>query len=409
MWGDASSEWLECGEKGGSVKESNRIFWVTILITGAVVFLTIAGSIFLLYRTAVEEQKERLLEVVESQARFIDVFSRATSEGDRGGEQAIRLKDFFRSLAESVSRDGREQKQPALKFFIAGRQDESVIYYSGTPKLMAKPVPWTRLDGRPMGFALNGESGVLETTDHMGNSILCSFTYVESVRVGIVAKLLLQDIRKPFIRTGIITYLSSLLLLVACGFIMKLIVSPLVRRLEEKKKEVEVINRNLHKLATTDHLTALCNRQHFAHQIENTLLLAERHKEEVAVILFDIDRFKQINDSLGHPAGDSVLREMSQLIQGEIRRTDILARWGGEEFILMAFGARPQDAMELARKLCDRVAGYSFSIERQVTCSFGVAVFSPPDTSDSLISRADDALYEAKRAGRNRVAYREKL
>lgn len=394
------------------MKEANKIFYLTILITGFVVFFTTAGSIYFLYHTAVEEQKDRLLEVVKSTASLIHAFHEATSSHgkdmslDTHKSHANELEDFFSLLTDSSSAGDKRSKKAVLNFFIAEQKNDYAYFYIGTQQLTRTPVPINNLAGKPMGLALKGLSDVMKTTDHLGNTILCSYTFVDSLGIGIVAKILLKDIRRPFFTTALTTYIGAFLLFVSSGLIMKLTVSPLASRLERKRQQLEEVNKNLHKLATTDHLTELYNRQYFNKQLEHFLLLADRHRHIISIIMFDIDNFKKINDSFGHPAGDSVLKELSLLLMREVRKTDIVARWGGEEFILLTIVAKKDDAHHLAKKLCDKISQHLFTINQQVTCSFGVTTYIPDENIDTLINRVDAALYDAKRKGRNTIVSR---
>ncbi len=391
------------------MRESNKIFFATIIIMGLVVILTTAGSISFLYHTAVDEQKERLIEVVKNQAKYIHIFHEANSvhgsdmDLETHRSHGNELQTFFNHLNESSSADQKQSKRLVLNFYVAEKLGDHVRYYTGTPQMTAHPVPYPTLRGKPMGLALNGKTDVLETTDHLGNKIICSFTFVQSVGVGIVAKIFLKDIRRPFIKTAIITYTGALLLLLLSSFFIKLTVSPLAARLEKQRHELKKINKNLHKLATTDSLTALYNRQHFNQQLNNTIHISKRHNQKISLILFDIDNFKKINDDLGHPSGDAVLKELSVLIKGSLRKIDVLARWGGEEFIILTIGNNERDVHFLAQKLCEIIAQHHFTINQQVTCSFGCTMYCNGEDIDDFIGRADDALYEAKNRGRNQV------
>jgi diguanylate cyclase (GGDEF)-like protein len=120
--------------------------------------------------------------------------------------------------------------------------------------------------------------------------------------------------------------------------------------------------------------------------------------------MFDIDHFKSINDTYGHDVGDAVLCEISQLVRENMRGTDSLARWGGEEFMVLSRQTSMQRARRLAERLRLAVAEFPFTdVPRQITSSFGVAVLTTGETTDDLIKRVDLALYEAKDTGRNRV------
>ena len=172
---------------------------------------------------------------------------------------------------------------------------------------------------------------------------------------------------------------------------------------EKHQNELESINIQLHKQATTDSLTQLYNRCHFNEQLKQSMATANRYNQSLALFLFDIDHFKDVNDTFGHLSGDAVLKELSNLIRLKIRGSDILARWGGEEFVLLMHEVDKRRAAILATRLCDAVADFNFSINRQVTCSFGVTMYQPGESDIHFINRADDALYRAKEEGRNRV------
>ncbi|WP_028583509.1 sensor domain-containing diguanylate cyclase [Desulfogranum mediterraneum] len=175
---------------------------------------------------------------------------------------------------------------------------------------------------------------------------------------------------------------------------------------QQQRQELEEINRQLHKQATTDNLTAIFNRQHFNQHLAQEVSRAKRYHSPLSLILFDIDDFKQVNDTLGHLCGDEVLKELSQLVSGRIRQSDTLARWGGEEFALLSPGSDSQQARATAEKLCILINSHTFSIRRRISCSFGVTELVCTENSGDLINRADQALYSAKDQGKNRVCVR---
>ncbi len=121
--------------------------------------------------------------------------------------------------------------------------------------------------------------------------------------------------------------------------------------------------------------------------------------------MYDIDRFKNVNDTYGHLVGDKVLIETSCTVAGRMRESDSLARWGGEEFMILAPHTDLEHALLLAEQVRAVVDDTTFSTVGRVTCSFGVTALCEHDTVDKLIYRADAALYQAKRSGRNRVEF----
>lgn len=155
--------------------------------------------------------------------------------------------------------------------------------------------------------------------------------------------------------------------------------------------------------AFTDPLTGTCNR----HSLNGILLAevkrAQRHGKQLSLILMDIDHFKEVNDTHGHQTGDAVLRHLVALLSPQIRAEDSLARWGGEEFMVVSPESDLEHTRLMAEKLRQLVATAAFPGVGAMTCSFGVAQYRQDDTPASLTERADQAMYLAKRLGRNRV------
>lgn len=156
--------------------------------------------------------------------------------------------------------------------------------------------------------------------------------------------------------------------------------------------------------ATHDYLTGLLNRQQFEVLLDREICRARRYQSPLSLVMFDVDRFKQINDELGHEAGDKVLKRLADELRRSVRESDSLARWGGEEFTLMLPDCGMQDAGRMAEQLRGRVLGIDFGPDiDQLTISLGVTAHRDNESSRELLRRADDALYSAKQKGRNRV------
>lgn len=159
----------------------------------------------------------------------------------------------------------------------------------------------------------------------------------------------------------------------------------------------------IEKLSVTDSLTGIYNRNKVDQALDYQLSFAERYQSPFSCILMDIDHFKAINDTYGHLYGDQVLRDMARLVSDNIRKTDIFARWGGEEFLLLLPHTELEQAGLVAEKLCTLIAAHPFSGVDNVTASFGVAQFFVGTSQQDLLSLCDDALYASKHGGRNRV------
>ncbi len=155
-------------------------------------------------------------------------------------------------------------------------------------------------------------------------------------------------------------------------------------------------------LASTDSLTGAYNRFKFTELFTVELQRALRYGGGFVLIMLDIDHFKRINDGFGHSAGDLVLKELTQLVRDLTRSTDVMTRWGGEEFMILAPDGCAAGAA-LAEKLRGAIEGHRFPGVPKVTASFGVSEYMSGDTLESLCARVDKALYRAKNEGRNRV------
>lgn len=165
-----------------------------------------------------------------------------------------------------------------------------------------------------------------------------------------------------------------------------------------KKAEEE-----LQQLAITDPLTHLYNRRKFHELLNMEIQRERRYKTGLALILCDLDHFKSINDHFGHDVGDAVIKIFAQTSKENIRETDILARWGGEEFIFLVPATDLDNTLAIAEKLRSAAEKIALPPVERITASFGVTRFDDSDQVESFIKRADDALYLAKKNGRNRV------
>jgi diguanylate cyclase (GGDEF)-like protein/PAS domain S-box-containing protein len=173
--------------------------------------------------------------------------------------------------------------------------------------------------------------------------------------------------------------------------------------LERYHRELEEANDQLRKLAVTDELTGLRNRRSFEERLVMEFSMARRRKRELSVLLIDVDNFKTINDRWGHAAGDEVLRRLGTILRTTVRLPDLPARYGGEEFVVLLPESGEESAMGLARRVMQRVATEDWDNE-PLTISVGMAAMNESlESGFQLVELADEALYAAKRAGKNRV------
>lgn len=169
-------------------------------------------------------------------------------------------------------------------------------------------------------------------------------------------------------------------------------------------KRLQTAHDRIVTLMFTDPLTGIPNRRIFLESLEVAMSFAQRHQTRVSIIMADLDNFKSVNDTFGHDTGDRVLQSFAILLVENSRQEDLVARFGGEEFILMLPGTSAQEAALLGERIkCGWEETTLAEFNVKVTSSFGVSAYQRGDTVSSLIERADQALYEAKRLGKNQV------
>lgn len=194
----------------------------------------------------------------------------------------------------------------------------------------------------------------------------------------------------------------------AIGFILSVVIWHYYYTNITQKKRIEEQQKKLEELAYFDHLTKLHNRNAFQTIVDNEIALMKRYGHESTLILLDLDEFKSINDSYGHLVGDELLRQFGQVLLDNTRESDTVARFGGEEFIILAPRTSLSEGSILAGKLKDKILESKFHIKDHtisITASLGVAPLGNCSINgfDVSYSQVDQALYLAKRNGKNRV------
>ncbi|SMC09398.1 GGDEF domain-containing protein [Nitratiruptor tergarcus] len=159
----------------------------------------------------------------------------------------------------------------------------------------------------------------------------------------------------------------------------------------------------LEKESSIDPLTGVFNRRAMNEMLIAEIEKAKRYKRPLSVIFFDIDHFKKINDTYGHDVGDLVLQKLASIIRNHLRQTDTLARFGGEEFLIVLPEMDLQNTKIVAEKIRKRVETTDFEEVKKITISLGVTQLKEDDTRQELLKRVDEALYQAKNSGRNKV------
>ena len=184
----------------------------------------------------------------------------------------------------------------------------------------------------------------------------------------------------------------------------------LEKLVKERTQELEIAKSKLAEMANKDPLTNLYNRRYFNDVADTLLSMAHRQQQEFSIFMLDIDRFKLINDTYGHNAGDVVLKKLSNLLTTSIRQSDVAIRFGGEEFVVLLPNTNIDGAVLIAKKLKEAIENIEIKIPNIDIIKFTVSIgISQCDCSknaeviDDLVHKADEALYEAKRAGRNKI------
>jgi diguanylate cyclase (GGDEF)-like protein len=192
----------------------------------------------------------------------------------------------------------------------------------------------------------------------------------------------------------------SLVWKILAGAVMVLLIAAYWNR------KLSTMNKELERLSLTDKLTGLFNRSKIDAAIEREIVRSQRFGQPFSLIMLDIDYFKSVNDTYGHQVGDKVLIAVSSVLSGNTRETDIVGRWGGEEFIVICPHTDDVGILNLAEGLRLKFEAYVFPVVEHKTASFGVTTYRKGDQPTEIVRRADEALYAAKNNGRNRVEVR---
>ncbi|AFL69667.1 sensor domain-containing diguanylate cyclase [Sulfurospirillum barnesii] len=237
----------------------------------------------------------------------------------------------------------------------------------------------------------SGKQTQFEYKDKAGEYLL-NTKYIDKLKlhlfVEINKKEYLNEIQKTF-------YLNLIMsLLVTCLVIAIILYT------------INIYQKQLVQLASEDALTSLSNRRTFNESFEAFYKLHQKGLKKITLLLIDIDDFKEVNDLFGHLVGDETLVRVAQLLQAHVRSSDVVARWGGEEFAILLLDVEKEHAKEIAQKICQAIQNDAFFLERlrkPLTLSIGVGELSNFESQDGLVHKVDNALYEAKKAGKNQV------
>lgn len=207
-------------------------------------------------------------------------------------------------------------------------------------------------------------------------------------------------------------FIGLLIFMAMCGFVIKIIDAEINRSTELEAArttsimyvgELEKLSNDLERMAVTDKLTGILNRRKFHEILTAEMDKSDRYNRPLAVLMMDLDHFKNVNDRFGHLQGDDTLKEFVALVNDNIRKTDTFIRWGGEEFVIISPELDIEQAKVFGEKIRLSVELYEFATVEHMTVSVGVVEYNQKETIDELIRRLDDCMYHAKNSGRNNV------
>lgn len=251
-------------------------------------------------------------------------------------------------------------------------------------------------------MAFNKNSDVLETI------ILKTFETMEKSEKDFIEKKWTIFIKDNFL-VFVFNLLFFVLMIILFAIIYRQIsLHNINSRLVNSKKELEKANLELKELAEKDFLTKLYNRRFFMNMANNTILLNKREGKKSSILIFDIDDFKRINDTYGHPIGDLVLSSLANIVVNNSRKSDIISRIGGEEFMILFPNTDLESAKEHSEFLRKKIETTTVSkdgLNLYITVSMGLTTIDYKDTLETAITRADNNLYQAKRSGKNILIY----
>lgn len=332
--------------------------------------------------TYISRSIKDLLNEQREQHGMEPIYFKLASENPRN---PINQADAFESaLLRRMNREGLGEYQEVVRV-----QGQDVLYLAvpierSTPGCMKchgdpKDAP------RELVAMYGDKAGFFENPDDIRALI--------SIRVPLAGVLADADQMAKVINLVILAVLAAIYALIALFSL----------RLDAQQQKIVKQNIQLSRLSITDNLTKALNRRGTLGRLQELASLAERHGYHFAIMMLDLDHFKRVNDQYGHATGDQVLKGFTAILRAQIRASDILGRWGGEEFLLVSPHLDQDNAELFAEKLRQAVENALFLNDISLTTSIGVAGFKPGESVTHLIERADQALYSAKEAGRNRV------
>ena len=313
---------------------------------------------------------------------------------------ARRESDHSRILVVDDNQDSLEILRARLESWgyriqtASDGEDALAMIEAGPPDLILLDIMMPRMDGMEVARRVKGNPSLPFIPIIMETALATTESKVEGLDSGAD-----DYITKPIDFAELKARVNSMLR-----------IKRLQAELEDRERELLDVNEQLLHMSQTDALTGLDNRRHLEHRLEEMFAHARRFKEPVACVICDLDRFKAVNDTYGHQAGDEVLKQFAQILRREARSIDRVGRFGGEEFVFLLPGAGIDAAGTFAERVRKQVESHTFTFNGGGTsicrtASFGVSAWphSRIGSPEVLVRTADEALYVAKETGRNRV------
>jgi len=281
------------------------------------------------------------------------------------------------------------RKKYNFNVYFLNKEGEVVLYEH-------KVNPLRHIKEIPQLYALKDdlitkEKKIIDYTK-AGEEYLINTKYIPELDLYLIVEAKLSSFNKDVMKTFYFNLIGSMLV----SILIALMILITIRKYHKK----------LEYLASNDTLTDLPNRRSFYKAFHHFFLLHKRNSNPMSLLFFDLDDFKNINDTLGHQIGDEVLKRIADIIKQNIRKTDLAARWGGEEFVITFIDSNMEEAKIIAEKLREQIETdiLLHQITNQtVTASFGLTNVNADDTIDTILKRVDDALYKAKDSGKNKI------
>ncbi|MCW9024300.1 MAG: GGDEF domain-containing protein [Gammaproteobacteria bacterium] len=371
------------------------------IITRAVstaIFTIIITLLF--YQAACEQQAQRLADIVKGRAALIEaMISHEISHHNFAMTQNIVLQQLhtaqnaFSGIGKTGGFTLAMQANDQIMFLLGHHHDNSNFPI---------PIPIKHEFAEPMQRALADQIGTLEGLDYRGKLVLAAYRPIPALHWGIVAKIDLEEVRAPYIRAGIIAMILATLFVSTSTFLALRSVRPIIKTLENSEEQFRM-------LAYHDILTKLPNRRLFEEYCSQAITHARRNNTYFALLFLDLDKFKQVNDELGHEVGDKLLQELAYRLTNTVREIDIVGRLSGDEFTILIDQLNHfEDVEKVVKKLLLEIA-LPFYIEEhiiQVKGSIGISLFpTNGDECSTLIKAADMAMYRAKQTAQGRYAF----